>query len=48
MKPKGVWADVFRTRFRLACQRLDLNREPPPLDSSQFLPPCSDGQLTLF
>lgn len=48
MKPKGVWADIFRTRFRIACQRLDLNREPPQLDCSQFVGPRSDGQLSLL
>ena len=48
MKPKGVWADVFRTRFRIACQRLGLNREMPALDCSQFVPPSADGQLALF
>ena len=48
MKPKGVWADVFRTRFRIACQRLGLNREAPQLDCSQFVAPRSDGQLSLL
>jgi DNA repair photolyase len=48
MKPQGVWADVFRTRFRIACQRLGLNREMPALDCSQFVPPSADGQLALF
>ena len=47
MKPKGVWADLFRTRFRIACQRLGLNREPPQLDCNQFAPPALDGQLKL-
>lgn len=48
MKPKGIWADLFRTRFRLACQRLGLNREMPELDCSQFVAPRSDGQLSLL
>ncbi len=48
MKPQGVWADIFRTRFRIACQRLGLNREMPALDCSQFVPPSADGQLALF
>lgn len=48
MKPRGVWADVFRTRFRIACQRLGLNREPPPLDCGQFAAPERDGQLRLL
>ena len=48
MKPKGVWADVFRTRFRIACQKLGLNREPPRLDCGQFVAPRSNGQLRLL
>jgi DNA repair photolyase len=48
MKPKGVWADVFRTRFRIACQKLGLNREPPKLDCGQFVAPRGDGQLRLL
>lgn len=48
MKPQGVWADVFRTRFRIACKRLGLNREQPVLDCSQFVRPCADGQLRLI
>ncbi|MCZ8324192.1 MAG: PA0069 family radical SAM protein [Sphingomonadaceae bacterium] len=48
MKPKGVWADVFRTRFRIACQKLGLNREPPHLDCGQFVAPRGDGQLRLL
>ena len=48
MKPKGVWADVFRTRFRLACQRLGLNRDQPALDCSRFVRPEVGGQLRLF
>ena len=48
MKPSGVWADLFRTRFRLACQRLELNREQPVLDCGQFVRPEVGGQLRLF
>ncbi len=48
MKPTGVWADVFRTRFRLACQRLRLNRDQPVLDCSAFVRPLTDGQLRLL
>ena len=48
MKPNGIWADVFRTRFRLACQRLGLNREHPVLDCSQFVRPEVGGQLRLL
>lgn len=48
MKPQGVWADLFRTRFRLACGRLGINEVTLKLDSSQFAPPPAGGQLNLF
>ena len=48
MKPQGVWADLFRTRFRLACRRLGLNRVALDLDCSQFRRPSLDGQLSLL
>ncbi len=48
MKPHGVWADVFRTRFRLACKRLGLNRDQPALDCNQFVRPEMGGQLRLL
>lgn len=48
MKPQGVWADLFRTRFRLACRRLGLNRVALDLDHSQFRRPRVDGQLSLL
>jgi DNA repair photolyase len=48
MKPQGVWAELFRTRFRLACRRLGMNTEELRLDSSRFRRPATDGQLTLW
>lgn len=48
MKPLGTWADLFRTRFRLACKRHGLNRTQPVLDCSQFVKPEAGGQLRLF
>ncbi len=48
MKPTGVWADVFRARFRIAVQRLGLNREQPKLDCSRFERPSANGQLRLI
>ncbi|MCW1402714.1 PA0069 family radical SAM protein [Novosphingobium sp. MW5] len=48
MKPQGVWADLFRTRFRLACKRLGINEVSLKLDSSKFAPPTTGGQLNLF
>lgn len=48
MKPSGVWADLFRARFRISCKRTDMNRDRMELDSSQFRRPDSSGQLALF
>lgn len=48
MKPLGTWADLFRTRFRLACKRHGLNRTQPVLDCAQFVRPEEGGQLRLF
>lgn len=48
MKPLGPWADVFRNRFRIACNRLGLNREQPVLDCSRFVRPELGGQMRLF
>jgi DNA repair photolyase len=48
MKPQGVWADLFRTRFRLACRRLGMNQVSLDLDCSAFRRPAVDGQLSLL
>ncbi len=48
MRPQGVWADLFRTRFRVACHQAGVVREAFQLDVSAFRPPCNDGQLSLF
>lgn len=48
MKPKGVWADLIRTRFRTACRRAGIGQADFPLDCSRFRPPALDGQLSLF
>lgn len=48
MKPQGVWADLFRTRFRLACRRAGIGQARIELDSSQFRSPPLDGQLSLL
>lgn len=48
MRPTGVWADLLRARFRLACKRAGLDRPHIALDCSQFRAPCTDGQLALF
>ncbi len=48
MKPLGVWADVFRARFRIATRRLGMNEERMKLDCSRFVRPEADGQMRLF
>ena len=48
MKPEGVWADLFRSRFRIATKRLGINRVALNLDCSGFRRPSADGQLSLL
>lgn len=48
MKPTGVWPDLFRRRFRLACGRLGMNAVRVDLDCSRFRKPEADGQLSLL
>ncbi|MFM6932841.1 MAG: PA0069 family radical SAM protein, partial [Novosphingobium sp.] len=48
MKPQGVWADLFRTRFRLATRRLGMNEGRLELDSTQFRRPATGGQMQLL
>jgi DNA repair photolyase len=52
MRPNGVWADMFRARFRLACKRLGVGHgKTAPrfeLDCSSFRPPEVGGQMRLF
>ena len=48
MKPQGIWADVFRARWRLACKRLGMNAVALQLDSSSFERPSLDGQMRLL
>jgi DNA repair photolyase len=48
MKPEGVWADLFRTRFRLAIKRLAMNRVKLDLDVQGFRKPSPNGQLSLL
>jgi DNA repair photolyase len=47
MKPNGVWANLFRKRFDLACKRLRINSDVK-LDCSAFRRPSLDGQLSLL
>ena len=48
MKPQGVWADLFRTRFRLACRRAGIEQVKIELDCGRFKRPNADGQLSLL
>jgi DNA repair photolyase len=48
MKPQGVWADLFRARFRVAAKRLGMNKVRLDLDCSGFRRPSADGQLSLL
>jgi DNA repair photolyase len=47
---EGVFAELFRNRFELACRKFGLNREQRlRLDTSKFVPPVLQGkQLGLF
>ena len=48
MRPQGVWPDLFRARYRLACKRAGMARQRFDLDCSQFVPPSAEGQLRLL
>ena len=48
LRPTGVWADLFRTRFRLACKRARLGKAKFELDCTQFRPPEMGGQMRLL
>jgi DNA repair photolyase len=48
MKPSGVWADLFRARFRIAARRAGLRNEKFELDCTSFRAPALGGQLRLF
>ncbi|MFO6447470.1 PA0069 family radical SAM protein [Erythrobacter sp. NE805] len=46
--PQGVWADLIRARFRVACRKAGIAKARFDLDASRFRPPRSDGQLALL
>ncbi len=48
MRPSGVWAELFRTRFRIACKRAGIGKVKFELDCSYFRPPEIGGQLRLL
>lgn len=47
-RPEGVWADLLRARFRLACRRAGLRKVRFELDCAAFRPPEIGGQLRLL
>jgi DNA repair photolyase len=48
MKPQGVWADLIRARFRVACRKAGIGKARFELDCTRFTPPQVDGQLRLL
>ena len=49
MTGKGHYAEMMAQRFRLACQRLGLNKQHSRLDVTKFRPPANQkAQLELF
>ena len=48
MKPMGVWADLFRQRFRLTARRLGIGKPGVQLDYTAFRRPSLNGQLSLL
>ena len=47
MTGRGPYAEALTARFAAACRRLGLNRRRWDLDTSQFRPPATSGQLSL-
>lgn len=47
-KAQGVWADLIRARFNLACKRAGIGKARFELDCSRFRAPEVDGQLRLI
>jgi DNA repair photolyase len=48
LNPTGVWADLFRARFRVACKRAGIGKGKFELDCTQFRPPEVGGQMRLL
>jgi len=48
MRPSGVWADLLRTRFRIARKKAGISKAEYELDCTQFRPPEVGGQMRLF
>jgi len=48
LKPRGVWADLLRARFRLACRRAGITNPAIQLSSGAFLQARTGEQLQLL
>ena len=48
LNPTGVWADLFRARFRLACKRAGIGKTRFELECTRFRPPETGGQMRLL
>ncbi|MBV7260045.1 PA0069 family radical SAM protein [Erythrobacter crassostreae] len=48
MRPRGVWADLFRARFNLARKKADIGNTKFELDFSRFRRPELGGQMRLI
>ena len=49
MRGEGIYAELFRKRFEVACRRYGLNAERRELDTSRFVPPGpATPQLSLL
>ena len=48
LNPTGVWADLFRSRFRVACMRAGIGKAKFELDCTRFRRPEVGGQLRLL
>jgi DNA repair photolyase len=44
----GLFAQLLSKRFRLACERFGFNLEESELDTTCFIKPSRDGQMSLF
>ncbi|MEE4200444.1 PA0069 family radical SAM protein [Erythrobacter sp.] len=48
LNPQGVWADLLRARFRVACKKAGIGKGQFELDCSHFRPPEIGGQMRLL
>jgi DNA repair photolyase len=49
MRGEGIYAELFRKRFEVACRRYGLDRDRRELDTSKFVPPGpAVAQLSLL